>query len=91
MLAAQTEQGRYAESGVAVGSFSALRSIPFRVIFALGLGESTFPEREKYDLLDLRLARRRAGDVSASQRDRYLFLETILAARERTFSFLDFA
>ena len=45
----------------------------------------TFPEREKHDLLDLRLARRRAGDVSASQRDRYLFLETILAARERTF------
>ncbi len=38
--AAQTEQGRYAESGVAVGSFSALRSIPFRVIFALGLGET---------------------------------------------------
>ena len=85
LSAAQTEQGRYAESGVAVGSFSALRSIPFRVIFALGLGERTFPEREKYDLLDLRLARRRAGDVSASQRDRYLFLETILAARERIF------
>ena len=83
--AAQTEQGRYAESGVAVGSFSALRSIPFRVIFALGLGETVFPEREKRDLLDLRLARRRAGDVSANQRDRYLFLETILAARERIF------
>ncbi len=83
--AAQTEQGRYAESGVAVGSFSALRSIPFRVIFALGLGETVFPEREKRDLLDLRLARRRAGDVTASQRDRYLFLETILAARERIF------
>jgi len=80
---AQSEQGRYAESGVAVGSFAALRSIPFRVIFALGLGETIFPEREKHDLLDLRLARRRAGDVSANQRDRYLFLETLLAARER--------
>ncbi len=80
---AQSEQGRYAESGVAVGSFAALRSIPFRAIFALGLGETVFPEREKHDLLDLRLARRRAGDVSANQRDRYLFLETLLAARER--------
>ncbi len=80
---AQSEQGRYAESGVAVGSFAALRSIPFRVIFAMGLGETIFPEREKHDLLDLRLARRRAGDVSANQRDRYLFLETLLAARER--------
>jgi exodeoxyribonuclease V gamma subunit len=79
----QSEQGRYAEGGVAVGSFSALRSIPFRAIFALGLGETTFPQRDRHDLLDLRLARRLAGDVTASQRDRYLFLETLLAARER--------
>ena len=83
--AVQSEQGRYAESGVAVGSFSALRSIPFRAIFALGMGETLFPQRDRHDLLDLRLARRRAGDVTASQRDRYLFLETLLAARERIF------
>ncbi len=81
--AAQSEQGRYAEGGVAVGSFSALRSIPFRMIFALGMGENMFPQRERRDLLDLRSASRRAGDVSPSQRDRYLFLETLLAARER--------
>jgi exodeoxyribonuclease V gamma subunit len=81
--AAQSEQGRYAEGGVAVGSFSSLRSIPFRVIFALGMGENMFPQRERRDLLDLRMASRRAGDVSPSQRDRYLFLETLLAARER--------
>jgi exodeoxyribonuclease V gamma subunit len=80
---AQSEQGRYAEGGVAVGSFSALRSIPFRAIFALGMGENIFPQRERRDLLDLRTAYRRAGDVSPSQRDRYLFLETLLAARER--------
>ena len=80
---AQAEQGRYAESGVAVGSFSALRSIPFRAIFALGLGEKIFPQRDRRDLLDLRIASRSAGDVSPNQRDRYLFLETLLAARER--------
>jgi exodeoxyribonuclease V gamma subunit len=80
---AQAEQGRYAESGVAVGSFSALRSIPLRVIFALGLGETIFPQRDRRDLLDLRSAGRRAGDVSPSHRDRYMFLETLLAARER--------
>ncbi|HEV3112567.1 MAG TPA: exodeoxyribonuclease V subunit gamma, partial [Candidatus Binataceae bacterium] len=81
--AAQSEQGRYAEGGVAVGSFSALRSIPFRAIFVLGMGETIFPQRDRRDLLDLRMARRRAGDVSPSQRDRYLFLETLLATRER--------
>jgi exodeoxyribonuclease V gamma subunit len=81
--AAQSEQGRYAEGGVAVGSFSALRSIPFQVIFVLGMGGTIFPQRDPRDLLDLRLARRRAGDVTANQRDRYLFLETLLAAREQ--------
>ena len=80
---AESRQGRYAEGGVAVGSLSALRSIPFRAVFMLGLGESSFPERERRDPLDLRLVRRRAGDVSNGERDRYLFLETLLAARER--------
>ncbi len=83
VAAAHSEQVRYAESGVAAGSFSALRSIPFRVIFAMGMGETVFPQRDRHDLLDLRTARRRAGDVSPSQRDRYLFLETLLAARDR--------
>src|SRR5579885_1826408 len=83
IAAAQSEQGLYAEGGVAVGSFSALRSIPFQAIFALGLGETIFPQRDRHDLLDLRTAGRRAGDVSPSQRDRYLFLEMLLAARER--------
>ncbi len=82
---AESRQGRYAERGVAVGSLSALRSIPFRAVFMLGLGESLFPERDRRDPLDLRLVRRQAGDVSAAERDRYLFLETILAARERIF------
>ncbi len=81
----ESDYGRYAESGVAVGSLSALRSIPFRVIFVLGLGETVFPERDRRDPLDLRRARRQAGDVSAAERDRYLFLETLLAAREKLF------
>jgi exodeoxyribonuclease V gamma subunit len=33
--------------------------------------------------MDLRLARRKAGDVTPTERDRYLFLETLLAARQR--------
>lgn len=82
---AESEYVRWAESGVAVGTLSAMRSIPFRIIFVLGLGETAFAGAERKDLLDLRLARRRAGDVSPSERDRYLFLETILAARERIF------
>ncbi len=79
------EQGTYAESGVVVGSITALRSLPFRAVFMLGLGEANFPAREPRDPLDLRQAHRRAGDVSPAERDRYMFLETLLAARDRIY------
>ncbi|MGH7932368.1 MAG: hypothetical protein ACREQN_04275, partial [Candidatus Binataceae bacterium] len=79
------EQGHYAENGVVVGSLSRLRAIPFRVIFMLGMGESDFPEPDRRDPLDLCQAHRRAGDVSTAERGRYMFLETLLAARERIF------
>jgi exodeoxyribonuclease V gamma subunit len=81
----ESRRGQYSERGVAIGSFSSLRSIPFKVIFALGLNDSIFPEREHSDPLDLRTLKRVAGDVSPAERDRYLFLETILAARDRIF------
>jgi exodeoxyribonuclease V gamma subunit len=80
-----SRRGQYSERGVAVGSLSGLRSIPFKVIFVLGLNEALFPEREHRDPLDLRTLKRVAGDVTPAERDRYLFLETILAARERIF------
>jgi exodeoxyribonuclease V gamma subunit len=81
----ESEHGIYAENGIAVGSLSVLRSIPFRVTFMLGLGEADFPARAQRDPLDLRQAHRRAGDVSPAERDRYMFLETLLAARDRIF------
>ncbi len=82
---AESRRGQFGARGVAVGPLSALRSIPFRIIFLLGLNEAGFPERPRHDPLDLRLARRIAGDVTPTERDRYLFAETLLAARERVF------
>ncbi len=81
----ESRRGQYSGRGVAIGSLTSLRSIPFKVIFGLGLNDAVFPEREHSDPLDLRTLKRVAGDVSPAERDRYLFLETILAARERIF------
>jgi exodeoxyribonuclease V gamma subunit len=81
----ESRRGQYSERGVAIGSLSSLRSIPFKAIFVLGLNEATFPEREHRDPLDLRTLKRAAGDVTPAERDRYLFLETLLAARERIY------
>ncbi len=68
--------------GVVVGSYAPMRALPFRAVFLMGLGEGQFPSPEERQPLDLRNARRRAGDVGAAERDRYLFLEMLLGARE---------
>ncbi len=81
----ESQRAQFTEHGIAVGPLSALRTIPFRAIFLLGLNATQFPERDRREPMDLRLARRRAGDVTPIERDRYLFLETLLAARERVF------
>lgn len=78
-------RGQYLAEGVVVSSFLPMRAIPFRVVFLLGLGEGRFPASGRRDALDLRAARRRAGDVDTSERDRYMFLETLLCTREKLY------
>jgi exodeoxyribonuclease V gamma subunit len=88
MLRARMKQldstrGQHQADGVVVSSLLPMRAIPFHTIFVLGLGEQEFPAKTPQDPIDLRQAQQLAGDVSPSQRDRYLFLETLLSARER--------
>jgi exodeoxyribonuclease V gamma subunit len=78
-------RGQYLAEGVVVSSFLPMRVIPFKVIFLLGLGEGLFPAAGSRDALDLRAAARRAGDVDPAERDRYMFLETLLCSRERLY------
>ena len=78
-------RGQYLTEGVVVSSFLPMRAIPFKVIFLLGLGEGLFPAAARRDALDLRAAKRRAGDVDPAERDRYMFLETLLCAREKLY------
>jgi exodeoxyribonuclease V gamma subunit len=72
-----------AGDGVVAGTLSAIRPLPFRVVFACGLGEGRFPSPEADDPLDLRWSNRRPGDVTARERDKYGFLELLLATRDR--------
>jgi exodeoxyribonuclease V gamma subunit len=76
------ERGRSAE-GVVVARFGSARPMPFRIVFACGMGEGKFPSSEAEDPLDLRWARRVAGDVTRRERDKYAFLEVILGTRDR--------
>ena len=76
-------RGQHQADGIVVSSMLPMRAIPFNTIFILGLGEQDFPAKTPQNPIDLRQAQQLAGDVSPSQRDRYLFLETLLSARER--------
>ena len=68
-----------------MSTLAALRPVPFRVVFACGMGEGQFPSPDAEDPLDLRWARRREGDVTARERDKYAFLELLLGARDRLY------
>lgn len=78
-------RGHYLTEGVTVSTFLPMRAIPFRVVFLLGLGEGLFPASGQRDALDLRAVKRRVGDVDPSERDRYMFLETLLCTREKLY------
>lgn len=59
-----------------------MRSIPFRVIAMIGMNDGLFPRRDTKLPFDLVAAAPRAGDRSLRAEDRYLFLESLISARE---------
>lgn len=86
----ELKRGQYLADGVVVSSFLPMRPIPFDVIFVVGMNEGQFPRSPRQDPLDLRRAEWREGDVFPTDRDEYMFLETVLSARERLYvSYLD--
>lgn len=83
LAAAGGARGQYLANGVTVAAFVPMRAIPFRAVFALGLGQGQFPSSTRRAQLDLRGGRRHVGDVTPREQDLYMFLETVLCARER--------
>ena len=77
--------GDYLTEGVTISELTPMRPIPFKIIYVLGMEEGGFPGREERSSLDLRRVKRRIGDISLPERNRYLFLETLLAAREKLY------
>lgn len=62
-----------------------MRSLPFRLIAVLGMDDGVFPRQQKPWPFDLMAENPASGDRSRRQDDRYLFLETLLAAREKLY------
>jgi exodeoxyribonuclease V gamma subunit len=83
--AAGADRG-FLSGGVTFCAMVPMRSIPFRVVGLLGMNDGDFPRAPRPIELDLVRSGKlpqRPGDRSPRDDDRYLFLETLCAARER--------
>ena len=76
-------RGGYLTHGVTIAGLQPMRPVPFRQVFVLGLGANGFPGRTPSTTLDVRGAGWRLGDTSTPKVNRYLFLETVMSARDR--------
>lgn len=67
--------------GVTFCALKPMRSIPFKIICLLGMSDTSFPRSEGSLSFDLMVQKPKLGDRSARDDDRYLFLETLISAR----------
>lgn len=83
-LAAVPERQRFLAGGITVCGMVPQRAIPFRVVAVLGLNEGEYPRNDVDAGLDPigRPGLRRLGDRDVRSDDRYLFLETLMSARD---------
>ncbi len=87
-LSSSSEAG-FLRQGITFCSMIPMRSLPFKVICLLGLNDGSYPRnfsKPEFDLINQHPAK---GDRSHRDDDRYLFLESIISARETLYlSFL---
>jgi len=69
--------------GVTFCSMLPMRAIPFKVIYLLGMNDGIFPRPGRKRSFDLMALEPKRGDRSKRYDDRYLFLETLLSARQK--------
>ena len=60
-----------------------MRSVPFKIIWLLGMNDMDYPRSQRPPAFDLIARKPRLGDRSRRDDDRYLFLEALLSTRSR--------
>lgn len=75
-------EGGFLSSGLTFCGLRPMRAIPFRIICLAGLSCTGFPRQEARPGFDLMAAAPRPGDRSLRDDDRYLFLESLISARD---------
>ncbi|MGD8912791.1 MAG: exodeoxyribonuclease V subunit gamma, partial [Candidatus Thiodiazotropha sp.] len=84
LLSLAVERG-FLGSGINFCDLAPMRSLPFRVIALIGMNDEAFPRQQPELGFDLMAKAFRNGDRSRRADDRYLFLETLISARDRLY------
>ena len=81
-LETRYERGLFLRHGITFCSLTAERTVPFRHIFLIGMQEQNFPRRDPAPAFDLTgdPLLRRDGDLSRTEADNQLFVDTLLTA-----------
>lgn len=79
----ENEGWNFMAEGITFCAMVPMRSIPFKVVAMIGMNDGAFPRAQRPDSFDKITASPRLGDRSRRSEERYLFLEALLAARER--------
>ncbi len=81
-IARKPPAGGFLAGGVTFCELVPMRTVPFRVVCLMGLGDAEFPRVRRRLGFDLLAHSSRPGDRSSREDDRYLFLEALLSARD---------
>ncbi len=82
LLASKSEE-LFMSNGITFCALTPMRSVPFKMVALLGMNDGDFPRQDSHHSFDKMANNVQIGDRSRSNEDRYLFLESILAARQR--------
>ena len=72
----------FLDNGITFCSLLPMRSIPAKVVCMLGIDEGVYPRSDRETGFDLMSLHWRQGDRTKRLDDRYLFLESLLSARD---------
>ncbi len=80
-----SSRGRYLTGGINISAMIPNRPIPFALIYILGMQEGIFPGNADGSTLNLMTRKRKLGDATRPDLNRYLFLETLLSTRKKLY------
>ena len=84
-LFTESRDSRLNTGRVTISSPIPVRGIPYKVICFLGLNNDIFPRKDQFMGFDLLGEEYREGDRNKKETDKFLFLDTLLAAKENLY------